>query len=80
MTHGFQGSTTAALAGLNPSWGWWVIGSEPREVELGDDERRLLTRWAADCAERALPLFEAMAPGDGRPREAVEAARAYALG
>ncbi|CAL9514230.1 hypothetical protein SUDANB121_03721 [Nocardiopsis dassonvillei] len=44
------------------------------------DGHRLLTRWAADCAERALPLFEAAAPGDGRPREAVAAARAYALG
>ncbi|MFY7065310.1 putative immunity protein [Nocardiopsis changdeensis] len=56
------------------------MGNGPREVELGDDERRVLTRWAADCAERALPLFEAGAPDDGRPREAVEAARAYALG
>ncbi|MFL1429773.1 MULTISPECIES: putative immunity protein [unclassified Nocardiopsis] len=56
------------------------MGDEPREVELSDDERRLLTRWAVACAERALPLFEAGAPGDARPRETVEAARAYAFG
>lgn len=56
------------------------MGSEPREVALDDDERRLLSRWAVDCAQRALPLFEAAAPGDGRPREAVRAAREYALG
>ena len=33
--------------------------------------------WAADCAERVLPLFEAAHPGDGRPRRAIEACRAW---
>jgi hypothetical protein len=36
--------------------------------------------WAADCAERVLGLFEAEAPGDGRPRAAIARARAYAAG
>ncbi|WP_327675514.1 putative immunity protein [Kitasatospora sp. NBC_00458] len=48
------------------------------EVSISDDDRRLLALWTADCAERALALFEAEAPGDTRPREAVEGARAFA--
>lgn len=36
--------------------------------------------WAADCAERVLPLFEAKAPSDGRPRQAIEGIRAFARG
>ena len=36
--------------------------------------------FAADCAERVLPIFENARPGDMRPREAVEAARAYVRG
>ncbi|GGP71355.1 putative immunity protein [Streptomyces abikoensis] len=48
------------------------------EVTISDEGRRLLGLWAADCAERALPLFEATAPSDTRPREALEGIRAYA--
>lgn len=29
---------------------------------LDDADRRLVALWAADCAERVLPLFEAEAP------------------
>jgi len=36
--------------------------------------------WAADCAERVLPLFEAEAPGDRRPRDAIARTRAFARG
>jgi hypothetical protein len=39
-------------------------------------KREVLVTWAADCAERVLPIFEAEAPGDERPREAIEAAGA----
>ncbi|GAB2631032.1 putative immunity protein [Kribbella swartbergensis] len=49
-------------------------------MKLTDEERRAVTQYTVDCAERALPLFEAVAPGDTRPREAIEAARAYANG
>ena len=42
--------------------------------------RRVLTVWAADCAEHVLGLFEARQPRDGRPRKAVAAARAWARG
>src|SRR5690606_37834253 len=34
----------------------------------------------ADCAARALPVYEAACPGDDRARRAVEVARAYARG
>ena len=33
--------------------------------------------WAAYCAERVLPLFEAISPADGRPHRAIEACRAW---
>jgi hypothetical protein len=36
--------------------------------------------FACDCAERALYLFEARYPDDGRPRKAIEVARRYAEG
>ncbi len=46
-------------------------------VTISDEDRRLLGLWAADCAERALPLFEAKAAQDARPREALDALRAF---
>ncbi|WP_227025415.1 putative immunity protein [Streptomyces tsukubensis] len=45
---------------------------------MSEEDRRLLGLWAADCAERVLPLFETEAPRDSRPREAVEAVRVFA--
>lgn len=47
---------------------------------LSESDRRLVAMWAADCAERALPLFEAEAPEDRRPREGIERARAFGRG
>ncbi|MFI9650762.1 putative immunity protein [Streptomyces sp. NPDC052040] len=49
------------------------------EVTISEEDRRLLGVWAADCAVRALTLFEAEAPGDGRPREAIEGIRAFTV-
>ncbi len=49
-------------------------------LTLSEDDRRVLAVWAADCAERTLPLFEAQAPGDTRPREAIAGGRAFARG
>src|SRR5690554_2611809 len=43
-------------------------------------DERTAREFAADCAERALAVYEAAYPGDDRPRRAVEVARAYALG
>lgn len=47
---------------------------------LSESDRRLVAGWAADCAERVLALFEAEAPDDDRPREAIERARGFARG
>lgn len=47
---------------------------------LTDSDHRLLALWAAVCAEHVLGLFEAVRPGDSRPRRAVEAARAWVRG
>ncbi|QHC27807.1 putative immunity protein [Streptomyces sp. HF10] len=49
-------------------------------IALTEDELREITGYAADCAGRALHLFEQSRPADPRPREAVEAARAFADG
>jgi len=49
-------------------------------MTLSDEDRRLIALWAADCAERVLPLFEAKAPADTRPRKAIETTRTFALG
>lgn len=51
---------------------------EPDWISLSEEERRLLAFWVADCAERVLPLFEAKAPSDTRPREAIEGIRVFA--
>jgi hypothetical protein len=51
---------------------------EPSSPLLNNEDLRHIALWAADCAERALPVFEAKAPNDTRPREAIAAARAFA--
>jgi len=47
---------------------------------LSEADRRIVAAWAADCAERVLPLFEAVAPDDDRPRDAIVRTRAFARG
>jgi hypothetical protein len=47
---------------------------------LSEADRRIVAAWAADCAERVLELFEAQAPEDRRPRDAIARARAFARG
>jgi hypothetical protein len=49
-------------------------------ARVPESDRRLLALWAADCAERVLPLFEDRCLRDGRPRKAVATARAWARG
>lgn len=50
------------------------------EMPLGEDELRQVTLYAATCARRVLPLFEAARPEDRRPRDAVAEAEAFAAG
>lgn len=47
---------------------------------LDDTSHIQLAVWAADCAERVLPLFETAHPDDTRPRVAIDQARAWARG
>ncbi len=44
---------------------------------LTDAHHRLLALWAAACAEHTLSLFDDVAPEDPRPRQAIDAARAW---
>jgi hypothetical protein len=47
---------------------------------LTDADHQLLALWAATCAEHVLHLFESERPSDGRPRQAIDRARAWARG
>jgi Imm-5 like putative immunity protein len=47
---------------------------------LSEADRRTVAAWAADCAERVLGVFEAEAPADTRPRDAIARTRAFARG
>jgi len=47
---------------------------------LDERDHRSLVLWAADCAEHVLPYFEQNYPEDDRPRQALEAGRAWARG
>lgn len=52
----------------------------PSSQTLSEADRRIVAMWAADCAERVVGLFEAEAPGDDRPRDAIARARAFGRG
>lgn len=56
------------------------MGHEHKYFTLSLDSLRALGSWAADCAERALPVFEKHAGLDPRPRAAIEGIRAFAAG
>jgi hypothetical protein len=47
---------------------------------LTDADHHLLALWAATCAKHVLDLFESARPGDRRPRQAIEHARAWVRG
>jgi hypothetical protein len=52
----------------------------PSRQSLSETDRRIVAVWAADCAERVLPLFEAAVAADDRPRDAIARTRAFARG
>ena len=58
----------------------WQSAAVLSRQSLGEEDRRLVAAWAADCAARVLPLFEAEAPDDDRARDAIDRARAFARG
>ena len=46
--------------------------------EVGTLTQRICVRWAAECSKRVLHLYEDKYPDDKRPREAINAALAWA--
>lgn len=56
------------------------MDAESRYFTLTLESLRAIGGWAADCAERALPIFERHAGSDSRPRAAIEGIRQFAVG
>lgn len=50
------------------------------DFDLTMDELRAVVQFAADWAQEILPDFEAAAPNDSRPRDALDAARLFVDG
>ncbi|GHP17860.1 hypothetical protein RN2511_025960 [Rhodococcus sp. NKCM2511] len=51
---------------------------QPPRVDLSLDDIRHVAAFAAACARRALPIFEASHPNDFRPRSAIDGAESFA--
>lgn len=56
------------------------MADESRYFTLTLESLRALGSWAADCAERALSIYEEHAESDSRPRAAIEGIRVFAGG
>ena len=56
------------------------VEGESRYFTLSLESLRAIGGWAGDCAERALPLYEARVESDVRPRAAIEGIREFAGG
>lgn len=57
-----------------------TLGAGKEYFDIDLDELRSLGGWAAACAARSLPLFEAVEADDRRPRRAIEGVMAFAEG
>lgn len=58
------------------------VSGEPKEKWTNPELpiHHAIAKWAASCAEHALPIFEELRTGDGRPREAIAALPAWVRG
>ncbi len=56
------------------------MGPKSNYFTLGLESLRAIGSWAADCAERALPVFEKNAGSDTSPHAAIEGIRLFASG
>ena len=56
------------------------MARESKYFSLSLELLRALGSWAADCAERALSVYETHADSDSRPRAAIEGIRVFAGG
>ncbi len=79
-----QGSPLYPLLTLESPERWLAIEAACIEKWAFDESLRLPAQFrelfAADCAERALPIWEAAYPQDQRPRAAIEMRRRFATG
>jgi hypothetical protein len=57
-----------------------MAGSESRYFTLSLESLRDIGGWAADCAERALAVYETRVGSDARPRAAIDGVREFAAG
>jgi hypothetical protein len=57
-----------------------MMARETKYFSLSLESLRALGSWAADCAERALSVYETYADSDSRPRAAIEGIRVFARG
>ena len=57
-----------------------MMARESKYFPLSLESLRAVGSWAADCAERALSVYEAQADSDSRPRAAIEGIRVFAGG
>jgi len=57
-----------------------MMAPESNYFELSLDSLRAIGSWAADCAERALSIYESHVSSDPRPRAALEGIRVFAAG
>lgn len=53
---------------------------QPIRELIEKQKHRTLVSWAIECGARVLPIFEGHHPNDARPRQALEAAIAWARG
>ena len=56
------------------------MAREARYFSLSLESLRSLGSWAADCAKRALPVYENYVDSDSRPRDAIDGIRIFAGG
>src|SRR5512141_1298699 len=57
-----------------------MMARESKYFSLSLESLRALGSWAADCAERALSVYETHVDSDSRPRAAIEGIRVFAGG
>jgi hypothetical protein len=57
-----------------------MMGRESKYFTLSLESLRAVGSWAADCAERALSVYEMHVDSDSRPRAAIQGIRVFAAG
>lgn len=76
---------TRRVVGQDPVRRWGSLDHYGRPVAvspqtLSADDRRRVAAWAADCAGHVLEVYESVVADDPRVRDAIEQARAFAVG